>query len=139
MNELVHYAVADGVATITLDSQHNKNALSRQLVAELLERLDRAEKDDDAKVVLVRAEGRAFCSGADRRETVGGRDVLKRFERARAAHAIGYRPWWMARSPRTKRAGSAILGCWNCATCRYKPGCSSSISRSDVRLMIPAP
>ena len=39
--ELVHYAVADAVATITLDSPHNRNALSRQLVTELFEHLER--------------------------------------------------------------------------------------------------
>ena len=55
----------DGVATITLDSQHNRNALSRQLVGELFERLARAEDDEDVKVVVIRAEGRTFCSGAD--------------------------------------------------------------------------
>lgn len=64
-DELVHYDVADGVATLTLDSQHNRNALSRQLVGELFERLDRAEADESVKVVVVRAEGRTFCSGAD--------------------------------------------------------------------------
>jgi methylglutaconyl-CoA hydratase len=64
-DELVHYDAADNVATLTLDSQHNRNALSRQLVGELFERLDRAEKDDGVKVVLIRAEGRTFCSGAD--------------------------------------------------------------------------
>ena len=42
-DELVHYAVADAVATITLDSQHNRNALSQQLVTELFERLERAD------------------------------------------------------------------------------------------------
>ena len=46
--ELVHLDVtggtADGVATITLDSPHNRNALSRQLVTELFERLDTAER-----------------------------------------------------------------------------------------------
>ena len=42
MTELVHYEVADGVGTITLDSPHNRNALSRQLTTELFERLDRA-------------------------------------------------------------------------------------------------
>ena len=72
MDELVHYAVADGVATITLDSQHNKNALSRQLVTELIERLDRAEQDESAKVVLLRAEGNVFCSGADLSEMAAG-------------------------------------------------------------------
>lgn len=65
MPELVQYDVVDQVATLTLDSQHNRNALSRQLVAELSEGLGRAEADDTAKVVELRAEGRTFCSGAD--------------------------------------------------------------------------
>ncbi len=63
--ELVHYAVSDAVATITLDSQHNRNALSQQLVAELGDRLDRANADTDVKVALVRQAGPVFCSGAD--------------------------------------------------------------------------
>jgi enoyl-CoA hydratase/carnithine racemase len=63
--ELVRYAVADAVATITLDSQHNRNALSRRLVTELFAHLEAAEADDAVRVVLIRAEGRVFCSGAD--------------------------------------------------------------------------
>lgn len=65
MTELVHYESADGVATVTLDSQHNRNALSRRLVAELLDRLERANGDARVKVVVIRAEGTTFCSGAD--------------------------------------------------------------------------
>ena len=64
-DELVHYAVAHGVATLTLDSQHNKNALSRRLVTELFGHLERAGSDPAAKAVLLRAEGTVFCSGAD--------------------------------------------------------------------------
>jgi enoyl-CoA hydratase/carnithine racemase len=63
--ELVHYEVADRVATITLDSPHNRNALSRQLVTELLERLERADADDEVLAVVLRSSGRVFCSGAD--------------------------------------------------------------------------
>jgi enoyl-CoA hydratase/carnithine racemase len=70
--ELVHYGVADDVATITLDSPHNRNALSQQLVAELFERLERAEDDDAARVVLVRSSGKVFCSGADLSEATSG-------------------------------------------------------------------
>src|SRR5690349_21682620 len=70
--ELVHYAVADGVATITLDSPHNRNALSRQLMTELLERLERGAADADAKVVLLTSSGRVFCSGADLSEAASG-------------------------------------------------------------------
>jgi enoyl-CoA hydratase/carnithine racemase len=63
--ELVHLTVADGVATITLDSPHNRNALSRQLVTELFGHLETADADESVKVVLIRAEGKVFCSGAD--------------------------------------------------------------------------
>jgi enoyl-CoA hydratase/methylglutaconyl-CoA hydratase len=71
VTELVHYDVADGVATLTLDSPHNRNALSKQLVAELYDGLGRAEDDTSVKVVLIRAEGRTFCSGADLSEAAG--------------------------------------------------------------------
>ncbi|HET7069789.1 MAG TPA: enoyl-CoA hydratase-related protein [Nocardioides sp.] len=79
-DELVHYAVSEAVATITLDSQHNRNALSQQLVRELVERLQRADADDDVRVVLVRQEGKVFCSGADLSEatTVGMEEGARR-------------------------------------------------------------
>jgi enoyl-CoA hydratase/carnithine racemase len=70
--ELVHYGLTDGVATITLNSPRNRNALSRQLVTELFEALDRAETDADARVVVIRSADRVFCSGADLSEAAGG-------------------------------------------------------------------
>ena len=70
--ELVRYTSVDGVATITLDSPRNRNALSRQLIAELFERLERAAADDDVKVVLLTSSGRVFCSGADLSEAASG-------------------------------------------------------------------
>lgn len=72
MMELVHYEAADGVATITLDSPRNRNALSRQLVGELFDRLDRAASDDEARVVVIRSADRVFCSGADLSEAAEG-------------------------------------------------------------------
>jgi len=64
-DELVHYDVSGPLATITLDSPHNRNALSRQLVTELFAGLEAAEADAEVRVVLVRSAGRVFCSGAD--------------------------------------------------------------------------
>jgi enoyl-CoA hydratase/methylglutaconyl-CoA hydratase len=63
--ELVHYRVEGHVARLVLDSQHNRNALSRRLVTELYDGLATAEADDEVRVVVIRAEGRTFCSGAD--------------------------------------------------------------------------
>jgi len=71
-DELVHYAVADGVGTITLDSPHNRNALSRQLINELFQRLDETAADDEVRVVLLRSADRVFCSGADLSEAASG-------------------------------------------------------------------
>jgi len=64
---LVRSTLDRGVATITLDSQHNRNALSRQLVSELHEELDAAESAE-ARAVVLRHEGPAFCAGADLKE-----------------------------------------------------------------------
>lgn len=72
MSELVHFEVADAVATITLDSEHNRNALSRQLVAELLAHLESADADESVRAVLLRSAGRVFCSGADLSEAAEG-------------------------------------------------------------------
>lgn len=66
--ELVHLALNRGVATITLDSPHNRNALSRQLVAELAARLETALADPAARVIILTGTGSVFCSGADLRE-----------------------------------------------------------------------
>jgi enoyl-CoA hydratase/carnithine racemase len=74
--ELVHLSVADAVATITLDSPGNRNALSRRLVTELVGHLERAGADDAVRVVLVESSGKVFCSGADLAEaTAEGMEV----------------------------------------------------------------
>jgi enoyl-CoA hydratase/carnithine racemase len=68
--ELVHLDIADEVATITLDSPANRNALSSQLTWELLTALAVAEADSTVKVVVLAAAGPVFCSGADLSEAV---------------------------------------------------------------------
>lgn len=70
-SELVHLAVTAGVATITLDSPANRNALSAQLRRELLAQLGAAIADDSARVIVLSHTGRVFCSGMDLKETRG--------------------------------------------------------------------
>lgn len=71
---LVRYAHADGVATLTLDSDRNRNALSRRLVAELLAGLRAAVADPAVRVVVLDHVGRVFCAGADLAETAAARE-----------------------------------------------------------------
>jgi len=70
-SELVHLDVTAGVATITLDSPGNRNALSAQLRRELLDRLERAIADETARVIVLSHTGSVFCSGMDLKETRG--------------------------------------------------------------------
>jgi|CXWL01.1.fsa_nt_gi enoyl-CoA hydratase len=63
----VRCAVEGGVATITLDSPGNRNALSRALLAGLHEALDRAEQPDVRVIVLTHTPP-VFCAGADLKE-----------------------------------------------------------------------
>ncbi len=69
---LVRYEVSRGVATLTLDSPRNRNALSRALVAQLLARLEEAGRDADVRAVVLAATGPAFCAGADLSEMTSG-------------------------------------------------------------------
>lgn len=71
---MVRYATDGGVATLTLDSDKNRNALSSRLISELLEGLRRAEADDLVRAVLIDHVGRVFCSGADLAETAAARE-----------------------------------------------------------------
>jgi len=65
---LVRREVAGGVARITLDSPHNRNAMSVALLTQLLEGLDAAFDDPAARVVVLSGTGPVFCSGADLKE-----------------------------------------------------------------------
>ncbi|WP_344131953.1 enoyl-CoA hydratase family protein [Saccharopolyspora halophila] len=69
MDELVHLDVSDGIGTITLDSPHNRNALSAQLRKELKERLDAAIADEAVRVIVLGHTGKVFCAGMDLKES----------------------------------------------------------------------
>lgn len=70
LGRLVRLAVDGQVATVTLDSPHNRNALSARLQAELGEHLATAGADGDVRVVVLTHTGGTFCAGADMAEAV---------------------------------------------------------------------
>jgi enoyl-CoA hydratase len=53
------------VETLTLDSPHNRNALSAALVGELADALTDAGKDTGARAIVLTHTGNTFCAGAD--------------------------------------------------------------------------
>lgn len=65
MTDHVRYDVSDQVITLTLDSPHNRNALSSKLVAELRKGLAEAATDPSVRAVVLTHTGGTFCAGAD--------------------------------------------------------------------------
>jgi methylglutaconyl-CoA hydratase len=70
---LVRVATDRGVATLTLDSPGNRNALSTPLMTRLREALAAAVADPAVRVVRLDHTGPVFCSGADLAETEAAR------------------------------------------------------------------
>lgn len=67
----VLYAVADHVATITLNAPERMNTISRAMLDELTAALLRANDDKAVRCVILTGTGRAFCAGLDMREARG--------------------------------------------------------------------
>jgi enoyl-CoA hydratase/carnithine racemase len=53
------------VLTITLDRPDRLNAFTIRMHQELIDAFDRADADDDVRVIVVTGRGRGFCAGAD--------------------------------------------------------------------------
>lgn len=62
---LVEYSVKDRIGFITLNRPEKRNALSPELVQELKSIFAKAESDETVKVIVLKANGDAFCAGAD--------------------------------------------------------------------------
>ncbi len=83
-DEAVSYAVADGIATVTLNRPAYHNVQNSQMTYALDAAFRRAVDDDAVKVIVLRGAGKHFSAGHD----IGtpGRDIDKPFERVHL--------WW---------------------------------------------
>jgi enoyl-CoA hydratase len=85
----VLYAAAGGVATLTLNRPESRNALNLEMCQGILDAAVSAANDPSVKVFLVRANGPAFCAGADLKERrgMGEAQVRERRGKGFAAYA----------------------------------------------------
>ena len=59
---------SDGITTLTLNRPAQYNALSGELLTELQAALDDIDQDESVRVVIIAANGKAFCPGHDLKE-----------------------------------------------------------------------
>ena len=81
----IKYESTDGILTITLHRPDKLNAFTGKMLSELLDAMDRADRDDDVRAVVFTGAGRGFCAGAD---LSGGADTFNASSAAKTRPVI---------------------------------------------------
>ena len=68
MADDVFSRIEDRIATVTLNRPEKRNALNQAVLAGLTRIFDDLEQNREVRAVVIRGEGRAFCSGMDLQE-----------------------------------------------------------------------
>ena len=63
--EQILYDVSDHVATLTLNRPEKLNAWTRKMGSEVFDCIQKADADEDVRVIVLTGAGRGFCAGAD--------------------------------------------------------------------------
>lgn len=118
-----------GVLTVTLNRPDRLNAMNRQMVAELRELFQALYWDETIRVVVLQAEGKAFCAGLDLKEasfsTSGSLSVNAMLNRQRTIAEI-----YVA----MRRCPQPIISCIQGAA---SGGGFALALASDIRLLTP--
>jgi len=59
------YTKEEGIATITLNRPNRMNSFSPEMSDSIYKAVDDTARDDNVRVLIITAKGRAFCTGAD--------------------------------------------------------------------------
>lgn len=102
--EFINYSVSNRVATIALNTPKKLNAFHQKMRFELMELVEKAEQDDDVRVVILTGEGKSFSAGADLTEGMPGHDTFV------SQCAAEYTPWLMGIHDSSKIYIAAVNG-----------------------------
>jgi len=122
---------ADGIATLTLNRPGQYNALSGDLLSALQAELDQVARDDAVRVVIIAANGKAFCAGHDLKEMSANDD--------RAAHQslfdqCGRMMMSIHRLPQPVIA--SVNGIATAAGCQLVANCDLAVAAEDARFAV---
>jgi methylglutaconyl-CoA hydratase len=131
--ELVHLKVVGGVATVTLDSPSNRNALSAQLVGQLDQALQASFADPRVRAVHLTATGTVFCAGADLK--AGGGPITTAFPSILAAVLASPKPVVAELNGHARAGGVGLVAACDMAVAPL----SATFAFTEVRLgLLPA-
>ncbi|MCP4070869.1 MAG: enoyl-CoA hydratase [Hyphomicrobiales bacterium] len=73
MTDLIIRSLEQGILRLTLNNPQSRNALSEAMIDHLKNALDQAASDKQVRVIILAANGSAFCSGHDLKEMTKAR------------------------------------------------------------------
>ncbi|QQQ64394.1 enoyl-CoA hydratase/isomerase family protein [Paenarthrobacter ureafaciens] len=127
--------LANGVLSLVIDNEARANAMSQQMTKALGRELDRADQDDEVRVVLITGAGdRVFCSGHDITELL--ENPTAAFDAA--ANEVFQRPRLLRKPTIAAINGAAYAGGLNLAlACDIRIGsAAASFAATGARLAL---
>ncbi len=122
---------ADGIATLTLNRPAQYNALSENLLTSLQCELDQIAQDETLRVVIIGAEGKAFCAGHDLKE-------MRAIEDRSVHQALFDQCGRMMIS--INRLPQPVIACVNgiatAAGCQLVANCDLAVAAEDARFAV---
>lgn len=127
---LVKSTCENGIATIDIASPEARNALSRELIAELGAAIDGVARDPSARVLVLGGEGKSFCAGMDLKAVADDPVAMGEMLRAlsRASRAIRRLP-----IPTIARVQGAAIG----GGCGLMVVCDFAVTHPEAKLGYP--
>lgn len=127
---LVQTTVANAIATIELARPEARNALSREVIAELSAAVDAVARDASVRVLILGAQGKSFCAGMDLKavadDPVAMGDMLRALSRtSRAIRRLSI--------PTIARVQGAAIG----GGCGLMVVCDFAVTHAEAKLGYP--
>ena len=130
-------ADSKGVATLTLASPSNRNAMSLLVIDQLIVALAEIEKDREIGAVVIEAEGPAFSSGHDLKEIQAHRNDLDRGRKFYGELFARCSVLMQAIVALPKPVVAAVEGVATAAGCQLVASCDLAIAGENARFALP--
>jgi enoyl-CoA hydratase/carnithine racemase len=136
-SELVLAERRGAVLRLMLNRPESRNALSRELITALHDALTAAARDHDVRVVVLAANGPAFCAGHDLKEMTAHRSDIDKGLAAFSALFARCSEMMLAIVRLPKPVIAEVQGMATAAGCQLVASCDLAVASSEARFATP--
>lgn len=134
---LLRETVDGGVAVLTLNRPAARNSLSLELISDLHAALDLIGRDDGVRVVVIAANGPAFCAGHDLKELTAHRNDADRGHASFSRTMTACSTMMQAIVTLPKPVIAAVQGIATAAGCQLVASCDLAITSDQASFATP--